>query len=106
YRFPTIAEKFVSTDVGPLVIFPNPEVNPEYGWSSEIGVKQGFKISSWLGYLDLCAFRSEYRDFMEFTFGFYPPYPYKQGDPININDLFKYLGFKTVNVSNARITGT
>lgn len=105
YRFPTIAEKFVATQVGPLKIFPNPQVKPETGWSSEIGLKQGFKVSSWLGYLDLCGFTSEYKDFMEFTFGFYPPYKVIPGEPININDLIKYLGFKTQNISNARISG-
>lgn len=105
YRFPTIAEKFVATQVGPLKIFPNPTVNPETGWSSEIGVKQGFKVSSWLGYLDLCAFMSEYKDFMEFTFGFHPPYAWKPGDPINFTDFAKYLGFKTINITNAKISG-
>lgn len=105
YRFPTIAEKFVATQVGPLQIFPNPSVNPETGWSSEIGVKQGFKVSSWLGYLDLCGFMSEYKDFMEFTFGFHPPYAWKPGDPINFVDFAKYLGFKTINITNARISG-
>ncbi len=105
YRFPTIAEKFVATEVGPLKIFPNPVVNPEKGWSAEIGVKQGFKASSWLGYIDLCGFISEYKDFMEFTFGFHPPYPYHFGDPINGADFGKYLGFKTINITNARISG-
>ncbi|MEI7803380.1 MAG: TonB-dependent receptor, partial [Bacteroidota bacterium] len=101
YRFPTIAEKFVATQVGPLKIFPNPTVNPETGWSSEIGVKQGFKLSSWLGYLDLCAFMSEYKDFMEFTFGYYPPFAWAPPQPITFN----YLGFKTINITDARISG-
>ncbi len=105
YRFPTIAEKFVATEVGPLKIFPNPTVNPETGWSAEIGVKQGFKVSSWLGYLDLCAFMSEYKDFLEFTFGYHPPYAWKPGDPIDFTDFAKYLGFKTINITNARISG-
>ena len=48
---------------------------------------------------------SEYKDFLEFTFGFHPPYAWKLGDPINITDLSKYLGFKTINITNARISG-
>ena len=46
YRFPSIAEKFVSTFVGGLNVFPNPQIQPEYGWSSELGIKQGFTINN------------------------------------------------------------
>lgn len=44
YRFPTIAEKYVSTSLSAIEVFPNPQVQPESGWSAELGVKQGFKI--------------------------------------------------------------
>ena len=37
YRFPSIAEKYISTFVGGLNIFPNNNIQPEYGWSAEIG---------------------------------------------------------------------
>ena len=30
YRFPTIAEKFVQTQVGPLNIFPNPDIISDF----------------------------------------------------------------------------
>ncbi|MEC8005416.1 MAG: TonB-dependent receptor, partial [Bacteroidota bacterium] len=46
YRFPSIAEKYISTFVGGLNIFPNNNIQPEYGWSAEIGLKQGFKINN------------------------------------------------------------
>lgn len=66
FRFPTIAEKFVSTDLGGTPISPNPLVTSETGWSSEIGLKQGFKVSNWQGFLDVAYFWMEYEDMIEF----------------------------------------
>ncbi len=86
YRFPTIAEKFISTNVG-FDIFPNPELGSETGWSAEIGVKQGFKISNWEGFLDVAAYWSQYFDMMEFTFE---------------TSLF---GFQSQNIGNTDIKG-
>ncbi len=90
YRFPSVAERFVDTDVGNLIyIFPNPELRPEIGWNAEIGSKQTFSGLDWKGYLDLTAFWTEYTDMTEFTFGIYP----------------EGLGFKNQNIGNARIAG-
>ena len=72
YRFPTIAEKYISTSVTGLSIYPNPDLTSETGWSGEIGVKQGVKISNWQGMIDVSGFISEYDNMMEFTFGYYP----------------------------------
>ncbi len=98
YRFPSIAEKYTATNLGSLNIFPNPELNPETGWSAEIGIKQGIKIGEWNGFVDAAVFRTEYQDMIEFTFGVWTPdsaqYP-------TLNDI----GFKSLNVGNARITG-
>ena len=49
FRFPTIAEKYITTEAAGFPIFPNPELESETGWSSEIGIKQGFKIRNWQG---------------------------------------------------------
>lgn len=105
YRFPSIAEKFVNTNVGALKIFPNPDVKPENGWTAEAGINQGIKFGKLTGYVDAAAFLSRYNNFMQFVFGFYPPYPYKQGDEINITDLSRYLGFKSINLEDAVIKG-
>src|SRR5690606_12387206 len=69
YRFPTIAEKFINTNVGVVGIYPNPELEPEKGWSAELGVKQGVKIGEWLGYFDLSGFINQYQNMMELTLG-------------------------------------
>ncbi|MCB0570053.1 MAG: TonB-dependent receptor [Phaeodactylibacter sp.] len=67
YRFPTVAEKFIVTNVGFFNVLPSPGLRSETGWSAEIGIKQGFQISSFKGYLDLAAFTFRYFDMMEFN---------------------------------------
>ena len=96
YRFPSIAEKFVRTGIGSLNVYPNPDILPESGWSAEIGVMQGFKVSRWVGYADFALFRTIYRNMMEFKFG-------QWGNPLT--DPFFGIGFKSVNVENAEISG-
>ena len=44
YRFPSMAEKYTSTSLGSLNIFPNPELEAESGWSAETGIRQGFRL--------------------------------------------------------------
>ena len=88
YRFPTIAEKYISTSVTGLSIYPNPDLTSETGWSGEIGVKQGVKISNWQGMIDVSGFISEYDNMMEFTFGYYP-----------------FPGFMSLNIGDTRIMG-
>lgn len=68
YRFPTILEKYVSTSAGPLGVIPNPTLTSETGWSAEIGIKQGFKVGKWQGFLDVAGFWTEYFNMMEFQF--------------------------------------
>jgi len=93
YRYPTIAERYISTSVGDLLfICPNPSLQSETGWSSEIGARQGVKISSWQGFIDLSYFWTEYQDMMEFTFG----------GP-NADD--RVSGFQSGNIDDTRIRG-
>ena len=96
YRFPSMAELFISTNQSGLEIYPNPELKPESGWSSEIGIKQGVKTGKWMGYIDVAAFIQQYDDMMEFTFG--------QWGSSTSNEVGG-IGFKSVNVGTTRITG-
>ena len=96
YRFPSMAELFISTDFSGFRIYPNPELKPESGWSTEIGIKQGIKIGKWMGYLDVAAFLMQYDDMMEFSFS-------QWGDPAT--DLMAGLGFKSVNAGETQISG-
>ena len=94
FRFPSMAEMFISTNYSGIEIFPNPELKPESGWSSEIAIKQGLKMGNWMGYFDAAAFIMEYDDMMEFSFGLWEFIDGSYG-----------IGFKSVNVGETRISG-
>lgn len=89
YRFPTIAERFLTTSFSGFTIFPNPSLESETGWSSEIGIKNGFKIGPIQGFVDLSMFISEYSNMMEFTF-------------VTIDGV---TGFQSQNIGDTRIQG-
>ncbi len=89
YRFPTLAERFISNSLGTFSIVPNPSLNSETGWTAELGIKQGLSLGGWKGYLDFALFRSDYTEMMEFTFGNY--------DGVT--------GFQSQNVGNTVVNG-
>jgi outer membrane cobalamin receptor len=93
FRFASIGEKYINTSLGPISIFPNPDLRPERGWSAEVAVKQGFKISNWHAYGDVALFWMEMRDMIEYPIGLYEV------------DGESKLGFKPLNVSRARVAG-
>jgi len=97
YRYPSMAEKYTSTGLGSLKIFPNPQLTPETGWSAELGIKQGFLLGSWNGYLDVAGFWTEYNNMIEFIFGLY--------NPDTLPPSVDYIGFKSINTGRARING-
>ena len=69
YRFPTIAEKFVQTQLGTgFGIYPNRNLTSETGFTFEAGVKQGIKLGKYVrAFADLAAFYSQYKNMMEFN---------------------------------------
>lgn len=97
FRYPSIAEQFIKTQVGQIIIYPNDSLKTETGWTSEIGLKQIVKINSWIFEVDIARFWSEYKDMMEFTFNRY-------SNTFNPDSLYGF-GFKSVNIGNTRITG-
>lgn len=88
YRYPSIAEKFAATTLGTVRVIPNPDVSPESGWSSEIGIKQGVKAGKTAGQADLSVFLSQNKDMIEFMLTNYP-----------------YFGFMSTNIEQSRIYG-
>ncbi len=98
YRFPSVAEKFASAEVGGLRIFSNPDLEPERGWSAEAGVKQGISLGGWTGFADLALFLTGYKNMIEYTFGVYP-------EDTTAIPTFDDVGFKALNIGTARITG-
>ncbi|NNF21183.1 MAG: TonB-dependent receptor [Saprospiraceae bacterium] len=89
YRYPTMAEKFVQTTASGFQIYPNLDLESETGWSSEIGIKQGMKFGTWLGYIDATLFWSQYENMMEFS----------------AQSFDGTLGFQSVNVGGTDIKG-
>jgi outer membrane receptor protein involved in Fe transport len=96
YRYPTIAEKFVNTNFGVSnSVVPNPTLFSETGWTAELGLKQGFKLGDWKGFVDVTGFVSEYQDMMEFV----------------LNNLVPLSGgglgarFRSENSGDTRVTG-
>jgi iron complex outermembrane receptor protein len=66
YRFPSIAERFVNSDLGQLRIVENPNILPENGYTFELGYKRSFSISNWRGYFDAVTFWNEFSQMIEF----------------------------------------
>ena len=89
YRFPSIAEAYVRTDLGGIKIYPNDTLHSEHGWTAEFGIRQGMKLcKTWYAFADVAVFMQEYYDMMEFSFGY--------------NGLF---GFQSINIGDTRIKG-
>ena len=95
YRYPSIAEKYASTTLGSVKIYPNPYVGSESGWSSEIGLKQGILIGETSGLADIALFLSQNEDLIEYVFSNYP-------DPVT--GIFDF-GFQATNVEQSRVYG-
>ena len=95
YRYPAIAEKFIRTNVGGVTIYPNPDLEPEKGYSQEIAIRQGIKLGSWQGYFDLAVFENRYSNMIEFGFAVWGT----SADPYGGN------GFKSLNIGDTRIRG-
>jgi iron complex outermembrane receptor protein len=88
FRYPTIAEKFTNTYSGQLLIYPNPDLSSETGYTVELGLRQGLKFLDIKGFVDVSVFQSEYDKMIEFILKF---------------DKVPY--FTAENIGNTRIQG-
>jgi iron complex outermembrane receptor protein len=95
FRFPSGIERFLKYNIDLLHIYPNPGLLPERGWNYELGLKRKFVYRQWQAFADVAFFYTRYKNMTEFTFG-------KWG--ADTDPLFG-LGFKSVNITNARIAG-
>jgi iron complex outermembrane receptor protein len=92
FRYPTITERYISTQAGLFGVYPNPDLKPETSNNFEVGVKQGFKIGGVKGYIDVAGFYQRYRNTIEYLFG--------QWD----SSAFR-VGFKFLNTGHSRVRG-
>jgi len=95
YRFPSIGERYITTNSGGFGFYPNPSLQPENSLSAEIGAKQMFKIGKFLGMADVAVFYESYDNYVEFDFGIW-------GRSLSLS---KNMGFKFFNTGPARIYG-
>ena len=95
FRFPSPAERFVTYYIGDIHVYPNPTLLPEEGWSAELGLRKQIEKKNFNGFVDGAFYMMGYKNMMEFTFGQWG----KQTDPLI------GLGFKSLNVNEARIAG-
>lgn len=125
YRFPSFAERYVNetlgttsesssyntyvtshdttyvyphdttTSMATLAILPNPNLVPEYGYTTEIGYQQKIvsKGGKYTGLMDVAFFWQHYKNLVDFN--------------IDLSDttVKAYIKLKAENISNARIAG-
>lgn len=107
-RFPAVAERYISTSVGGLRIFQNPDLQAERGWAAELGLKQIVRIGDWKAMVDVAGFINSYSNMTEFAFGVFKPDTMaflQTTNPSAINYLYNWVGFQAQNAERARITG-
>lgn len=95
YRYPSVAERHAATTLGAVRIFPNQVLQPESGWNTEIGIKQGLSFIDWDGMVDVAAFYMQNKDMIEYLFGSYP-------DPVS---GLSQPGFRADNTEYSRVYG-
>lgn len=95
FRFPTIAEKFIRTNIGAISIYPNTDLGSETAWNAEVALKQGIKIGNLVGYLDVAYFLQRFENTIEFTFGSWG------NSGVALNDL----GFRAFNIGRTQVSG-
>ena len=71
YRNPSINEKYLRKDIGGVGVYPNLDIKPEKGFNAELGIKQGYKIGNFQGFVDVAGFYTQYKDMVEFQFGLF-----------------------------------
>lgn len=112
FRVPSLAETRVTGElINGVFIFPNNELQTEKSWNLELGLKQGFKIKEWTGYVDYAVFWQEFpENLIEYRLGLHSiidPFtnePFPSVVPI-FDGLPLAAGLKPFNVEQARVAG-
>lgn len=101
FRVPSVAERYANTTGGGILVSPNPNLKSEYGYSGEIGIRQGFRFGmqerNTKGYVDVAAFVTDFNNMVEFGL---------QKVDIDFGPPLGFIAnFASANVARARITG-
>ncbi|MEG1544048.1 MAG: TonB-dependent receptor [Tannerellaceae bacterium] len=111
YRYPSIMEKFIYKDIGGVAAYPNQNLNAERGFNAELGIKQGYQLGNFKGFIDAAGFYTYYRDMIEFQFGVFNNSTMAYVD--NLGEVIKMIsrgetpgiGTRFENVNKAKIGG-
>jgi outer membrane cobalamin receptor len=99
YRFTSITEKYIYSNIGGFPVFPNPKLTPESSWNAEVGAKQGFKINNFMGSIDAALFWQEYQNTIEMTYGTW--------GTVSQFGITQFVnGFEYLNTGPTRVRGT
>ncbi len=69
FRTPSVAERYANAAAGGIRVIPNPNLESESGWSSEVGIRQGWQLGNFNGILDLAGFWTQFDNMVEFNLG-------------------------------------
>ena len=93
FRAPTVAERFATTQAAGFTVRANPELEPERGWSAELGAMDTVWLSAgrWRFplFADVAFFQSDFYDFIE------PQFRQREGS----------VAIEFVNLTRARVQG-
>lgn len=111
FRFPSVTERYIEDKLNRMsnfAVLPNPTLENETGWYTELGIKQGFQFFGFKATLDYALFWQEYKNLIQFEFRqwkndtFY--FDYTLTPPVLISTP-GVIGFRAVNMGNTRTAG-
>lgn len=100
YRLPSLLERYTDRSTGDANIFPNLDIQPEFGYSVELGYKKAFDTPNLKGYADISLIWMDMKDLIEYQFGFHAA----DTSLTALVDFTNY-GFKSINITDAHILG-
>lgn len=65
FRAPTIGERFAALRFNGITVASNPDIQPERGWSFEIGGNHAFTVAEQPWNIDVALFHNEFTDMIE-----------------------------------------
>ncbi len=95
YRVPSIAERYATTRLGSVRLYPNENLLPESGWNAEAGLRQAFRAGVFNGQLDLALFYMQNKNLIEYELRFFPDGQFGSYAP----------GFRAANLEASRVYG-
>lgn len=97
-RFPSLLEKYFQRNAGEITFLPNRDLEPEKGWTGEVGAIHKFKLGQWNFSTEANVFMMKFQNMTELGFGVW-------GGEVN-KDLNPFgIGFKAINVGETKVTG-